>query len=262
MRSSFDFEDLMYEQTEWPGERIPLDDLKIIAHRYKRSLELCADADVLEIGGGSTIGKLEFSHVVNSLVSIDISRENILRSKAICKKLGFRQYEADAHNLPFSDNSFDTVIALAMIYYLNSEVFLKEVRRVLRPGGKLFFCSSNRDVPGFVAAPGSFEYLNIPEWFALLKSSGFKARFEGVFKKSHSLPLGFRAKLIKITKSRLQYLGLSFLWRGLRRIAKGPRYMIPEKLSEFPDCDEVPEVLSANKVNNSYRVFYCECERL
>ena len=256
------FESLMYEQTEWPGEQIPLDDLNVIAHRYNRSLGLCVDADVLEIGAGSTIGKRELAEVVNSFVSIDISEKNILRSKALCQELGFQQYEGDAHKLPFPDSSFDTVIALAMIYYLDSEIFLKEVKRVLRPGGKLFFCSSNKDVPGFVAAPGSNEYLSITEWSVLLRSEGFKVGFEGVFTKSHVLPLGLRASLIRIIKSGLKYIGLPALWGRLRRVAKGPRYTIPEKLSEFPDCSEDSEPLDGSEVNCSYRVFYCECQRV
>jgi SAM-dependent methyltransferase len=256
-----DFESIMYEQTEWPGEQIPLDDLNIIAHRYNRSLELCVDADVLEIGSGSTIGKLELAEVVNSFVSIDISEKNILRSKALCQELGFQQYEADAHKLPFPDSTFDTVIALAMIYYLDSEIFLKEVRRVLRPGGKLFFCSSNKDVPGFVAAPGSHEYLSIPEWSVLLRSEGFKVGFEGVFTKPHALPLGLRSSLIRFIKAGLNCLGLSALWGRLRRVAKGPRHTIPEKLSDFPNCTEVSEPLDETSANASYRVIYCECER-
>ena len=50
------FEEVMYDQTEWPGESIPLEDVHLIAHRYNRALKFCEDKDVLEVGGGSIIG--------------------------------------------------------------------------------------------------------------------------------------------------------------------------------------------------------------
>ena len=259
IRAGADFEALMHDQTEWPGEKIALEDLHVISHRYSRILGLCVDADVLEIGSGSTIGKREIAISVKSFVSIDLSKENIIRSKSLYYELDFCQLEGDAHNLPFEDDSFDTVIALAMIYYLDSETFLREAKRVLRPGGKLFFCSSNKDVPGFVEAPGSNEYLSIPEWSTRLSQGGFDVSFEGVFKKSHLLPLGMRANLIHMVKSILTSLGLSNLWGILRGIGKGDKSTIPELLSEFPPCDELAAPLSANEVNKIYRVFYCEC---
>jgi ubiquinone/menaquinone biosynthesis C-methylase UbiE len=262
LKDSMNFEEVMYDQTEWPGEVIPLEDLHVISHRYLRILDICTDADVLEIGGGSTIGKAEISEAVKSYVSIDISSQNVLRSKALCDEISLSLCQADAHRLPFRSGSFDTIIALAMMYYLDSEIFLKEARRVLRPGGRLFFCSSNKDVPGFVAAPGSLEYYSIPEWTSLLTSNGFSVSFEGVFPKSHVLPLEFRASLIRRLKQVLEYCGISFLWRMLRIFAKGSRMVIPESLSDFPASTEVQETIDGAKIDVSYRVIYCDCKRI
>jgi SAM-dependent methyltransferase len=259
MGTNTDFEEVMYDQTEWPGEVIPLEDLHLISDRYQRILNICEDADVLEIGGGSTIGKVEISEAVKSYVSIDISSQNILRSKLLCSQLGLYLCQADAHSLPFRSSSFDSVIALAMIYYLDSEIFLKEVKRVLRPGGKLFLCTSNKDVPGFVAAPGSLEYFTIPEWTMLLNSNGFEAHFEGVFTKGHLLPLKFRAKLIMLLKQVLNRFGMSFFWQKLRVFAKGSHVIIPEILSDFPTNAEMSIPLERSKRDNIHRVIYCEC---
>lgn len=44
---------------------------------------------------------------------------------------------ADAHSLPFPDNSFDGVICLRVLRYFHSpHLFISEVYRVLKPGGK------------------------------------------------------------------------------------------------------------------------------
>jgi ubiquinone/menaquinone biosynthesis C-methylase UbiE len=49
---------------------------------------------------------------------------------------------------PFPDNSFDTVTCVVSVDYLNKplEIF-KEVRRVLRPGGRFIVSQSNRCFP-------------------------------------------------------------------------------------------------------------------
>jgi SAM-dependent methyltransferase len=48
---------------------------------------------------------------------------------------------ADAFNLPFSDNFFDKIVSIAVLHHIPSEElrikFLKELKRVLKPGGIL-----------------------------------------------------------------------------------------------------------------------------
>ncbi len=52
---------------------------------------------------------------------------------------GFRFAVADAQALPFPDGSFDTVIANHMLYHVPDRALaLAGIRRVLRPGGRLF----------------------------------------------------------------------------------------------------------------------------
>ena len=59
--------------------------------------------------------------------------------------------EADAMSLPFGDDSFDAVtIAFGLRNLPDHEAGLRELLRVLKPGGKLFVLEcSNPSVPGF-----------------------------------------------------------------------------------------------------------------
>ena len=256
------FRSLMHEQTEWPAEKIALEDLHVIADRYLRVLPLCAKSDVLELGAGSSIGKTELSQTVASYISIDISSENILRTRDFCQRHELLQCQGDASRLPFRADSFDVVIALAMIYYLDPGKLLKEVAHVLRPGGKLFFCTSNKEVPGFVPAPGSREYLNTYEWNKLLGAHGFTSKFEGVFEKKHVIPLGPRAKLISFSKRILAKTGFGWIWSLLRGLVKGPSYKIPSELEKFPEHNYKRVELDPNSTNDVHRVIYCECKLL
>lgn len=48
---------------------------------------------------------------------------------------GVRPVCADAHDVPYAENSFDLVFSNLMLQWTNEEQVLQEVRRVLRPGG-------------------------------------------------------------------------------------------------------------------------------
>jgi predicted SAM-dependent methyltransferase len=53
-------------------------------------------------------------------------------------------------NLPFSDNSFDTVVASEIIEHVNyndGKMLLKEAKRILKPQGKLIISTPNLSNP-------------------------------------------------------------------------------------------------------------------
>ena len=60
---------------------------------------------------------------------------------------------ADAVSLPYSDKSFDWAIAVAIYHHIpgdkQRQKALRELRRVLRPGGEAFITVWNRWQPGF-----------------------------------------------------------------------------------------------------------------
>lgn len=252
-------EDIMYEYTEWPGDDIPYEDLNFISHRYFRALNFCKSKDILEIGAGSSIGKSEIINHSKSYTGIDLSSQNIKRVSQSFYDKSVSFIIGDAENMQFEDNSFDVIIALAMVYYLDTESFLKEAKRVLRPGGKLFFCTSNKEVPGFVNAPGAKEYLNIEEWSKELSSAGFDYVFEGVFPKQSIVSLDIRARLINFFKNiTLNILKQPKLWIWLRNFTKGSLVNIPKDLSDFPECNEQTNIINSNE-ENYYRVIYVIC---
>lgn len=71
---------------------------------------------------------------------VDNSEKLIEIAKARYPEADFQV--ADALNLPFPDNFFDKVVSIAVLHHIPSEElriqFLKEVKRVLKPGSVLF----------------------------------------------------------------------------------------------------------------------------
>jgi len=87
------------------------------------------------------------------------------------------QVVADIHNLPFKDNSADAVICESSLEHLkNPEKAVKEMRRVLKPGGLLYI--SAPFIVGFHASPDDFYRWTLPGLKEFLKD--FQERESGV----------------------------------------------------------------------------------
>jgi len=167
--------------------------------------------------------------------------------------------------MPFNDSEFEIINALAMIYYLDIDRFLKEASRVLCFNGTLFFCTSNKCVNGFVKAPFTTSYYSIPELNNILKFNGFKGEFFGSFPSyENSQSKGF-FKLRVFVKNILKVIVTSFpygdnLWNVLRNrylgeLKKLPKYIDDIEIEE--DWNEDFNMLDSESINSKYRVIYC-----
>lgn len=98
--------------------------------------------DVLEVGCGRG-GGASFvfqQHRPRSLTGLDFSTAAIRFCQRRYPAPGLRFVPGDAEALPFPDQSFDAVINVESSHcYPSFERFLAEVRRVLRPGGRLLY---------------------------------------------------------------------------------------------------------------------------
>jgi len=107
----------------------------------KELAELChigIDTKVLDVASGT--GESAFYLVRNfgcRVIGIDISDYMIKRSwrKAIEKGVIIEFKKGDAHNLPFTDNTFDAVISECTTCLLNKERAIGEMVRVAKTGG-------------------------------------------------------------------------------------------------------------------------------
>lgn len=96
---------------------------------------------VLEIGVGT--GQ-NFPHypAVDELVGVEPSEPMLRRARQRAAEAGRKVtlVEAPAEQLPFEDESFDTVVTMAVLCTVDDpEESLREVRRVLRSGGRYRF---------------------------------------------------------------------------------------------------------------------------
>lgn len=86
---------------------------------------------VLDVGCGPGEQMLELARRSHEVVGIDADEEQVARLRGD----GFDAYWAFAESLPFDDNSFDGVLCKVVLPYTNPAEVLREIARVLKPGG-------------------------------------------------------------------------------------------------------------------------------
>lgn len=101
--------------------------------RLERLLELKgAPADVLEIGCGTGRNTAFLSKRGFQVVALDVALEPLRHIDAGCHRMAAT---AD-FTLPFRDLAFDVVVDIyAFTFIANKRLYMREVRRVLKPGG-------------------------------------------------------------------------------------------------------------------------------
>ena len=103
--------------------------------RLRRELSRGLDGSVLEVGVGT--GRQLPHHPASAQVTA-VDPDGAALAVAARRSPGTRLVVATAEALPFDDASFDwVVVALALCTVGDPDAALREMRRVLRPGGRL-----------------------------------------------------------------------------------------------------------------------------
>ncbi len=96
---------------------------------------------VVELGAGT--GKL--TRAVAALGVRVVAVEPDPRMLAVLRGLGLEGVEGSAEAIPFGDGVADAVVAGSSLHWFELETALREIHRVLRPGGRFGFGWNHRD---------------------------------------------------------------------------------------------------------------------
>lgn len=132
----------------WKAESIIAPGLKHSQYVYEHVLEENCRSDHvwLDLGCGHQLlppwqHEAEKSLVAKTkiIVGLDYDHHSLLKHGTIERKV-----RGDISSLPFSDGSFDLITSNMVFEHLNKpEVQLKEIHRILKPGGRLIFHTPN-----------------------------------------------------------------------------------------------------------------------
>ncbi len=107
---------------------------------------------VLDYGCGWGAESVRYLATGARVYGIDISRRFVESARALvgtqCPDHCRYDFDVmDAHQLLFNEEEFDYVIGNGILHHLNQEIALREVYRVLRPGGEAIFFEPLADNP-------------------------------------------------------------------------------------------------------------------
>jgi ubiquinone/menaquinone biosynthesis C-methylase UbiE len=129
--------------------RNDMDAFKVLAKRMSDSL--AAGSSVLEVAPGPGYFAIELAKRGSyKITGLDISQTfvEIARQSAREQGVEVNFQRGNASSMPFEENSFDLIVCRAAFKNFSEPVgALKEMRRVLRPGGKALIIDLRKDTP-------------------------------------------------------------------------------------------------------------------
>jgi SAM-dependent methyltransferase len=144
-------------------------------HRYLFTRSLVRGLDVLDVASGEGYGSALLAQVARSVVGVEYSGSTAIGAAGNYRKPNLRFLQGDARALPLADGSFDAVVSFETIEHFDrQDDFLREVHRVLRPGGRFIVSTPERDLyspAGSGANPFHVHELSRTEFVALLRST-------------------------------------------------------------------------------------------
>lgn len=108
-------------------------------------LENLRDKRILEVGCGAGVNLLSLQRCAE-VVGIDVEPLYLQVTPVLARLEGLpnpRRLCAQAEHLPFEDRSFDVALFFGSLPYMQIELALREVARVLRPGGRIVAIQSD-----------------------------------------------------------------------------------------------------------------------
>lgn len=123
-------------------------------HRYLLAREFCRGLDVLDVASGEGYGTALLSQVARTATGIEIDAQVVSAAREEFSRPNLRYEQGDARLLPLQDSSVDVVVSFETLEHLSEQKqFLKEVRRVLKPGGLLIISTPDRDAYSPINTP-------------------------------------------------------------------------------------------------------------
>ena len=98
---------------------------------------------VLELGCGTGYFTRELARSGAEIIAIDVSPELLNLARSNCSAPNVRYEIHNAYDLSYNDSVFDSVIGSSVLHHLEIEDAVREIYRVLRSNGTIFFTEPN-----------------------------------------------------------------------------------------------------------------------
>ncbi len=103
--------------------------------------EPSSELNVLELGCGTGTFTADLARAFPRLIAIDVAETLLEVARSRCPTIDFRVM--DAHCMTFPDATFDLVVGCSVLHHFDWGAALREMHRVLKPGGRVRFSEPN-----------------------------------------------------------------------------------------------------------------------
>jgi ubiquinone/menaquinone biosynthesis C-methylase UbiE len=172
--------------------------------------------EALDVGCGTGVYTEEISRSSRMCVGLDLSENMIEYAKKRWK--GLNLVLADAHNLPFRDECFNLVVSVGLLEYVQRDVVLKEMARILKKRTFLMLVTPNKYSACRLLIKFSAKFLKRNY---IAKEPSFKEVLHSLHK------LGFKLIWYKMDD------GLIFLPNSLDKVVGNKVYFVIEKVFKY-----------------------------
>jgi len=141
-----------FKVMKWNGEKFIVDheDEKWPLGKYYFVFNKITKGDkVLDVACGRGFGTFLLSQKAKEIIGLDIDQPSIEEAKTNFNGENLNFLLGDGRKMKFPDNYFDAVVSIETIEHLNEEdqvEFINEIKRVLKPNGRLFLSTPDRYV--------------------------------------------------------------------------------------------------------------------
>ncbi|MYV98435.1 methyltransferase domain-containing protein [Streptomyces sp. SID3343] len=215
-------------------------------------LGVTAGARLLDVGCGIGTPAVRMATRTGAdVLGITISGKQVQRATELAASQGLGEqvrFElADAMDMPFPDGSFDSVYALESIIHMDRPQALREMARVVRPGGRIVLTDMYDRIPAPEGQPSLIHFMT-EAWMMseLIGAEDYP-----------DLAAAAGLRLVEVMD-----LSEKVLWRTLRVVAHQLRAqndaLVPEQIVDRINAEEPSEALDLPSLLENSRELGCQ----
>jgi demethylmenaquinone methyltransferase/2-methoxy-6-polyprenyl-1,4-benzoquinol methylase len=170
---------------------------------------------VLDVAGGSADLSRKFAKLVGPngqvwLTDINNAMLRVGRDRMIDDGLAMPAAQCDAEHLPFPDNYFDCVsIAFGLRNVTHKDVALAEMRRVLKPGGRLLVLEFSKVWKPLQSLYDAYSFKLLPKMGEIIAKDGDSYRYLAESIRMHPSQEELKQMMEQAGLSRVEYFNLN-----------------------------------------------------